>query len=89
MLYHTSDMLLYFMCTQMAIEEQCEEERYRSLVLEEDFVDPEKDQGKEGVTIAFCYDDDDQHSQNLTSALAPTTFPSQVYSDSCAQLAVS
>ena len=51
----------------------CEQERYRSLVLEEDFIDPEKDEGKEGAAIGFNYDQENQQSQERT-ALAPTVF---------------
>ena len=34
----------------------CESERYRSIRLEEDFTDPERDEGKEGVVIGYDYD---------------------------------
>ena len=51
----------------------CEEERYRSILLEEDFVDPEKDEGKQGAAIGFNYDQANQQSQQ-NSALAPTVF---------------
>ena len=47
-------------------------ERYRSLRLEEDFVDPEKDEGKEGAAIGFNYDQESHQAQN--TALAPTVF---------------
>ena len=47
----------------------CEFERYRSIRLEEDFIDPEKDEGKEGAAIAYNYDQPQQ-----TAALEPTAF---------------
>ena len=55
------------------IEDMCESERYRSLRLEEDFVDPEKDDGKEGAAIGFTYDQQADQPQEHT-ALAPTIF---------------
>ena len=51
----------------------CEVERYRSIRLEEDFVDPEKDEGREGAAIGFTYDQQIQPPQEHT-ALAPTIF---------------
>ena len=54
---------------QLEIEEMCEFERYRSIRLEEDFIDPEKDEGKEGAAIAYNYDQPQQ-----TAALEPTAF---------------
>ena len=52
------------------IEEKCEDERYRSLRLEEDFVDVEKDEGREGAAIGFNYDQEGQQ-QNERPPLAP------------------
>ena len=51
----------------------CEEERYRSLRLEEDFVDPEKDEGKGGAAIGFTYDQQIEQP-NTHSTLQPTNF---------------
>ena len=48
-------------------------ERYRSLELEEDYVDPEKEEGKEGAAIHFNYDQENANSTSDT-ALAPTVF---------------
>ena len=48
-------------------------ERYRSLELEEDYVDPEKEEGKEGAAIHFNYDQENSSSMSDT-ALAPTVF---------------
>ena len=48
-------------------------ERYRSLELEEDYVDPEKEEGKEGAAIHFNYDQENSNSMSDT-ALAPTVF---------------
>ena len=55
---------------QVEIEELCESERYRSLRLEEDFIDPERDEGKEGAAIAYNYD----QPNSQPAALEPTQF---------------
>lgn len=41
--------------------------------MEEDFVDPEKDEGKQGAAIGFNYNQENQQLQE-NSALAPTVF---------------
>ena len=45
----------------------CEFERYRSIRLEEDFIDPERDEGKDGAAIAYNYD-----QPNLPAAATST-----------------
>ena len=59
---------------QQEIEEICEFERYRSIRLEEDFIDPERDEGKDGAAIAYNYDQPNLPT-DLPAALEPTSFP--------------
>ena len=51
----------------------CEFERYRSIRLEEDFIDPERDEGKDGAAIAYNYDQPNLPTES-PAALEPTTF---------------